>query len=1300
MPMKKFLFLVLFLPSLLFAQTTPVTINGNNADSIVSIKNIYTAKGTPILRWRSPIAKYGGSWMWFDAKNFKYDSVSTRNDGNVTGNVMWTDNSGVLKFSPKSKLGFIPLAGTDSLTGNIFRSGNGESYFGVRNGSNSSWVDTYVDGSVRILENLVVTGGDSYSGTFMRSETNMAQWDAVTQGTFGDKRFWFSLTQPYTFEGALIKGDSVYRTSDSLRYIQLKDAQERFAPIGSGSYIPLAGSSSISGDLFFNASGKYIGRDGKSSIRFNDTQLYMNVEDTDNQAYVSPSVGGGNGSVSLYASDKSDANRNRSLTITTGEAISINSGIAKYDSDRNAQINAEPLALITKGFADSAYTLNNLTLNDGQIPIGDGTNKAFGRTLSGDVTVSNTGITTIANNAVTNAKIANGTIDLQTKVTGLLPNRNLTDSVSKLLPIVGNIINKSWTDLTGLTKVGTQTFTVSGGNLNVVGGTPASIDLSNYYYFSTYGTSQYVNYEFNFGIRVGTISATSHGVAIGKQSSSTYANRSIQIGILLNSTQKGHIALFNNNSNTIIKQTTYPISVSSNDSITVVARRIYDQIIVTITNVTITPNQSTTLSINKNEITYNILDNIGYYAIYALGGTHKVGTFTVKINHRKGSDLLIIGDSRTNGIYSQNIKNSFHGILSDAINGTVDYYAGGGNRVLDYNISSVINEFNILAPKKFLFHIGVNDINDGQTAATTASRLKSITTGLTGYTRGTNIFYTDETPSYISTDALSTSIKDTLGAAGCIFTNYALMGTTLNKPNMTYYSYDSLHYNNDGHEYLANIILSQFGRIGLSLKNRPFTNTSQPYFQNGKMSISSGVNTVPTQSLEIRNRNNTSHILLSNSETAKQGGAIGTVGANSITMFGGCYFDGVSSTTTAMDTSGSLLNLSVGSELQFSNFTGATIGSPITANRRMTITKAGNVGIGTSTPTYQLHLTGDEMIGNKYVLSDDYGSSISIANTVTGEAMALRIINKDNDGTENTALNFEAIGVPGSTNRETGSIGYFASTSDFQFFSSASGTGTARPLRFGIGINPTDIYITNSSNIGIGTTSPTSKMSVNGNMAIGSTYSAGISAPSNSLIVEGNIGVGVPNPTYQLQTTGDIMIGSKYSLLDDYAQSLSLRNQNTGEASSLRIITKDNDGTDNQTITFEVIGVPGSTNRENATIGYFSATTDYQFFSSASGTGTARPLRFGIGINPTAIYINTSSNVGIGTSSPSSKLHVSGGTLVVQNYTVATLPACVAGVYQRATVTDALAPTYDATVVGGGARVIEVLCNGTNWVCH
>jgi hypothetical protein len=50
------------------------------------------------------------------------------------------------------------------------------------------------------------------------------------------------------------------------------------------------------------------------------------------------------------------------------------------------------------------------------------------------------------------------------------------------------------------------------------------------------------------------------------------------------------------------------------------------------------------------------------------------------------------------------------------------------------------------------------------------------------------------------------------------------------------------------------------------------------------------------------------------------------------------------------------------------------------------------------------------------------------------------------------------------------------------------------------------------------------------------------------------------------------------------------------------------------------------------------------------------------------------------------------------NYTVATLPsATTSGVGARSFVTDASAPTFGATVAGGGAVATPVYSDGTNW---
>jgi hypothetical protein len=62
------------------------------------------------------------------------------------------------------------------------------------------------------------------------------------------------------------------------------------------------------------------------------------------------------------------------------------------------------------------------------------------------------------------------------------------------------------------------------------------------------------------------------------------------------------------------------------------------------------------------------------------------------------------------------------------------------------------------------------------------------------------------------------------------------------------------------------------------------------------------------------------------------------------------------------------------------------------------------------------------------------------------------------------------------------------------------------------------------------------------------------------------------------------------------------------------------------------------------------------------------------------------------------QLTASGVIPPLTNYTVATLPSAVtSGKGARAFVTDALGPTFGATVVTGGAVAVPVYSDGTNW---
>jgi hypothetical protein len=62
------------------------------------------------------------------------------------------------------------------------------------------------------------------------------------------------------------------------------------------------------------------------------------------------------------------------------------------------------------------------------------------------------------------------------------------------------------------------------------------------------------------------------------------------------------------------------------------------------------------------------------------------------------------------------------------------------------------------------------------------------------------------------------------------------------------------------------------------------------------------------------------------------------------------------------------------------------------------------------------------------------------------------------------------------------------------------------------------------------------------------------------------------------------------------------------------------------------------------------------------------------------------------------QLMASGVVPPLVNYTVATLPSAVtSGKGARSFVTDALGPTFGATVVTGGAVAVPVYSDGTNW---
>jgi hypothetical protein len=352
---------------------------------------------------------------------------------------------------------------------------------------------------------------------------------------------------------------------------------------------------------------------------------------------------------------------------------------------------------------------------------------------------------------------------------------------------------------------------------------------------------------------------------------------------------------------------------------------------------------------------------------------------------------------------------------------------------------------------------------------------------------------------------------------------------------------------------------------------------------------------------------------------------------------------------------------------------------------------SGNVGVGTSTPAAALHIIGSDFVN--IVQSTSSISYTQYYNTSTGTGGTSDGFTVGNNGTDAYVFNRETSNlILGTSNTEamritsTGNVGIGTTNPTYKLQVNGDGDGlyvvgantspyTQTIASFVYGGNGNSINIENQggkasiqaragassmdlilnaagSNVGIGTSSPTAKLEVAGNVKATSftgSFSGSVSAPgsttqivyndngvlaaSSGLVYSGsNVGIGISAPTEKLHIVGTTS-GNQFGRITA-----------TDSDSSAAWVAQ-NDSGDNVVYRVFSSGVIG-TQMGNA----LSRSASLLANLGGSGVfllGTFSNTNFVLGTNNTErMRITNGGNVGIGTTSPTSKLDVR-GTLTV-----------------------------------------------------